>query len=130
MEFIGSIEADFQGATEYSSGGLGPFFKSWRLEAPFSVYELAYRLLGAFQKLGVKRVDALFFDEEAIYEALDELCVRDYGGIIEELAGGSEGGAEPPRTPAKAHRKRVGRSKKGIKSRKQRRARAVAHRPN
>jgi len=67
MELIGSIEADFQGATEYSIGGLGPFFKSWRLEAPFGVQELAYRLLGAFQKLGVKRVDALFFDDEAVY---------------------------------------------------------------
>lgn len=68
MEFIGSIEADFQGASEYATGGIGPLFKSRRVEAPFAVHELAYRIVGAFQKLGVKRVDALFFDEEPVYQ--------------------------------------------------------------
>lgn len=68
MELIGSIEADFQGSTDYSMGGIGPLFRSTRTEAPFTVHELAYRILGAFQKVGVRRVDALFFDEEAIYQ--------------------------------------------------------------
>lgn len=66
MELIGSIEADLQGATEYATGGIGPLFRSWRLEAPFAIHELATRILGAFQKIGVKRVEALFFDEEPI----------------------------------------------------------------
>jgi hypothetical protein len=88
VELIGSIEADFQGSTEYSTGGIGPLFKSTRLEAPFPVHELAYRILGAFQKLGVHRVDALFFDEEAIYQD-PEGEEDNIGAIIEDL------GAEP-----------------------------------
>jgi hypothetical protein len=88
MELIGSIEADFQGASEYSSGGIGPLFKSTRIEAPFAVHELAYRILGAFQKLGVKRVDALFFDEQPVYQD-PEGEEDNIAAIIEDL------GAEP-----------------------------------
>jgi hypothetical protein len=88
MELIGSIEADFQSAVEYTTGGIGPLFKSRRVEAPFAVQELAFRILGAFQKLGVKRVDALFFDEEPVYqdpEGEDDNLAK----VLEDL------GAEP-----------------------------------
>jgi len=88
MELIGSIEADFQAAVEYATGGIGPLFKSRRIEAPFAVHELAFRILSAFQKLGVKRVDALFFDEEPVYqdpEGEDDNIAK----VLEDL------GAEP-----------------------------------
>lgn len=68
MEYLGVLEADFQGAREYRRGGIGPFFGETRLEGPFRARELLARLLHVFQKLGAPRVDALYVDEEPLYE--------------------------------------------------------------
>lgn len=67
--------------------------------------------------------------ERAIYEALDELSIRDYSGIVAGCADGITGGDGAVEAPAKVDGKRVGRQVSEAKPRRQRRARAVVHKP-
>jgi phage terminase Nu1 subunit (DNA packaging protein) len=67
--------------------------------------------------------------ERDIYESLDELAIADYSGIVEGDEDGDLRGNEPLEVPAKAHRKRVGRSVSKAKPRRQRRTGAVVHKP-
>lgn len=67
MTFVGLLEADLQGATEYRAGGLGPFFAKTRAQAPFSLEEFLSRVLRALKKAGVTSVVTLFVDDQEAY---------------------------------------------------------------
>ena len=70
--FVGCLEADLQGASEYQSGGVGPLFRETRREAPFSLLELLKRTLDALRKAGLTNAVTLFIDELEIYTAEEE----------------------------------------------------------
>ena len=70
--FVGCLEADLQGASEYQSGGVGPLFRETRREAPFSLLELLKRTLDALRKAGLTSAVTLFIDELEIYTAEEE----------------------------------------------------------
>ena len=70
--FVGCLEADLQGASEYQSGGVGPLFRETRREAPFSLLELLKRTLDALRKAGLTSAVTLFIDELDNYTAEEE----------------------------------------------------------
>ena len=70
--FVGCLEADLQGASEYQSGGVGPLFRETRREAPFSLLEFLKRTLDALRKAGLTSAVTLFIDELEIYTAGEE----------------------------------------------------------
>lgn len=70
--YVGSLEADLQAASEYSTGGVGPLFRQERREEPFELLEFLTRSTSALRKLGIVTAITLFVDEEEIYTADDE----------------------------------------------------------
>lgn len=67
MTFVGLLDANLQGATEYRAGGIGPLFGEVRTEEPLSLPELLSRALRALRKAGVTSVVTLFVDDGAVY---------------------------------------------------------------
>ena len=67
MNFVGALDANLQGATEYKAGGIGPLFGEVRTEEPFPLPELLSRTLHALRKAGVTSVVTLFVDDQEVY---------------------------------------------------------------
>jgi phage terminase Nu1 subunit (DNA packaging protein) len=65
--------------------------------------------------------------KKAVCEALDELAIGDYSGIVAEHDDGGSGGDEPLEVASKSNRKRVVRSVPKVKPRRQCRAGKVVH---
>jgi hypothetical protein len=70
--YVGSLEADLQAASEYSTGGIGPLFKEERREEAFALPEFLTRSAAALRKLGIVNAVTLFVDDEEIYTAPDD----------------------------------------------------------
>ncbi|MEX0785834.1 MAG: hypothetical protein WD939_04285 [Dehalococcoidia bacterium] len=70
--YVGLLEADLQAAAEYTTGGIGPFFKQTRREEPFELLDFLTRSAVALHKLGIVTAVTLFVDEQEIYGAEDE----------------------------------------------------------
>jgi hypothetical protein len=67
MTFVGLLEADLQGASEYKTGGIGPLFRETRAEEPLSLSEFLSRITRGLRKAGVRSVVALFIDDAEVY---------------------------------------------------------------
>lgn len=70
--YVGCLEADLQAASEYTTGGVGPFFRHTRREEPLELLEFLTRATAALRKLGIATALTLFVDEEEIYTADDD----------------------------------------------------------
>ncbi len=87
MAIVGAIEAELQGSSEYVTGGIGPFFKAERVEAPFGVGEFLSRALRGFRRVGDFGVANLFVDEEdLLLDQEDEIGLDEALALVEEQA--------------------------------------------
>ena len=86
MNLSAGLEADFQGAREYSAGGVGPMFRERRIEEPFSVWEMLSRATQALDKLGINDLVSVFIGDEEIPLEDDDESTESDNVLPEELA--------------------------------------------
>jgi hypothetical protein len=70
--YVGTLEADLQGSSEYHEGGVGPLFRATRRQGPFALRELLDRTVDALRSADITYAVTLFIDDVEVYTAGDD----------------------------------------------------------